>query len=475
MNQLKNEINLDRAVGAVENASTGEEKMSNSSKKTPWHLRFAPGVLRPIGRLAFKTVSLASAIIQPIRRRLNQWNWRQKTALVTALAITATGVFYQQRANAAALLGPILAAKPADFLVKFFIGYAIGKSLNSAFSAKLQKTANADTEHCLYDHRELHFTFKENGDWRWDGENYTRTIHATATADEGPSHDTSGTDSYLLELGYNSDALTKSEVLYQEVTDNANLSGASITYDVEELVDGVWETLEYDYDSRTGSPADYFLYVTYGGYIPEPTDAELQKDLDDFRSEWNAMAATNNWMYPSEMGPLRVGVEIRSTKETIVCNKAVKLWSEFSFNRVPGDTTDGPDELETPGDRPYYVTRLSYTAYEAGYSGGIVIRNKREITEYPEPKSYENDYFKPFDLAEIPWDNFQITVDPVWTGTATRYFKDRSKKRWCKFCERSHRRALRSLPGYPSPCTPGFSNTTRYEFKVFQNESVVKP
>ena len=155
-------------------------------------------------------------------------------------------------------------------------------------------------------------------------------------------------------MGYNSDALTKSEVLYEEVDDNANLSGAAITYDVEELVDGEWDTLETGYDSRTGSPADYFLYVTYGGYIPEPTDAELQKQLDDFRSEWNAMAATNSWMYPSEMGPLRVDVEIRSTKETFVCNKAVKLWSKFDFNRIPGDTDPDPSELQTPGGRPDY-------------------------------------------------------------------------------------------------------------------------
>ena len=45
MNQLNNRINLDRAVGAEENISTGEEKMRNSSKKTPWHLRFAPGAI----------------------------------------------------------------------------------------------------------------------------------------------------------------------------------------------------------------------------------------------------------------------------------------------------------------------------------------------------------------------------------------------------------------------------------------------
>ena len=45
MRKLNDRINLDRAVGAVENASTGEKTMSNSSKKTPWFLRFAPGSL----------------------------------------------------------------------------------------------------------------------------------------------------------------------------------------------------------------------------------------------------------------------------------------------------------------------------------------------------------------------------------------------------------------------------------------------
>ena len=40
MHTLNNKIKIDRAVGAVDNASTGEEKMSNSSNKTPWHLRF---------------------------------------------------------------------------------------------------------------------------------------------------------------------------------------------------------------------------------------------------------------------------------------------------------------------------------------------------------------------------------------------------------------------------------------------------
>ena len=76
--------------------------MRNASTKTPWRLRFAPGaILRPIGQLAFKAGSPAIAIIQPVRQRLNQWNWRKKTALVTALAITAAGNFvYQYKANA---------------------------------------------------------------------------------------------------------------------------------------------------------------------------------------------------------------------------------------------------------------------------------------------------------------------------------------------------------------------------------------
>ena len=212
---------------------------------------------------------MASAIIQPIRQRLNQWNWRKKTALVTALAITAAGTFaYHQRAQAAAVLAWPAVFK-GDFLVKLFISIGVSQAVNAAITTKVKKTANADTEHWCYDRREHHLTFKENGAWRSDGENYTRTVHAVATADEGPSHDTSGTDSYLLELGYSSDALTKSEVFYQEVNDNANLSGATIIYDVEELVDGEWDTLETGYDSRKGT-SDYWLYVTYGGYFPNP-------------------------------------------------------------------------------------------------------------------------------------------------------------------------------------------------------------
>lgn len=40
MRTLNNENKIARAVGAEENISTGEKTMRNSSKKTPWHLRF---------------------------------------------------------------------------------------------------------------------------------------------------------------------------------------------------------------------------------------------------------------------------------------------------------------------------------------------------------------------------------------------------------------------------------------------------
>ena len=45
MRKLNKQINLDCAVGAVENISTGENPMRNSSKKMPWFLRFAPVAL----------------------------------------------------------------------------------------------------------------------------------------------------------------------------------------------------------------------------------------------------------------------------------------------------------------------------------------------------------------------------------------------------------------------------------------------
>lgn len=281
-------------------------------------------------------------------------------------------------------------------------------------SLKTPENRRSGCRDWLCHHREHHYTCKENGAWRSDGENYTRTVHDPA--EEGPSHNTSGTNSSLLELEYNSDALPKSEVLYEEVNDNATLSGAAITYDMEELVDGDWETLQYDRDSRTRSLQDDFLRVSWGGYIPEPTDAQPQKQLDDFRAEWNALAPNQPLDVSQRKGALRLDAKISSAEERLVCNKAVKLWSEFGFARVPGDSSAGLDELQQPGDRPPTLTSFKYTAREAGYNGGIVTmvpENEKERIDYPEPKSYEDHDFMRFGLSEIPWSNFRITKRPL--------------------------------------------------------------
>ena len=64
MRTRNKQINLDRANGAAENASKEEETMRNSSKKTPWYLRFAPeAILRKSG-LAVLAIAAALTPIQ---------------------------------------------------------------------------------------------------------------------------------------------------------------------------------------------------------------------------------------------------------------------------------------------------------------------------------------------------------------------------------------------------------------------------
>lgn len=155
-----------------------------------------------------------------------------------------------------------------------------------------------------------------------------------------------------------------------------------------------------------------------------------------------------------------------------VCDKEVRLWSDFEFNRIPGDADADPSELQTPGDRPNYVTRLSYVAREAGYNGSIVTKvpeNERLRHDYPEPKSHVTHGFMPFDLTHIPWENFQIIGDLTWTGEAKRYYRSKSRKGWRTKTKRFYRRSLPS--SHPSYNT----RVTRYEYKIFQNESVKEP
>ena len=59
MHKLNNRINLDRANSAADNASKEGATMRNSSKKTPRHLRFAPGaILRQIGLAVLAVVAI---------------------------------------------------------------------------------------------------------------------------------------------------------------------------------------------------------------------------------------------------------------------------------------------------------------------------------------------------------------------------------------------------------------------------------
>ena len=83
MRKLNDRINLDRAVGAEDNASKGVTPMRNSSKKTPWHLRFAPGaILRQSGIIAVLAIATA---LTPIQTQANPWKWLVET--ITSWAV----------------------------------------------------------------------------------------------------------------------------------------------------------------------------------------------------------------------------------------------------------------------------------------------------------------------------------------------------------------------------------------------------
>ena len=466
MNQLKNEIKIDRAVAAVDNASKEGATMRNSSKKAPWFLRFAPGAIL---RIVSKAVSTASAIIQPIRQRLNQWNWRKKTALVTALAITAAGVFYQQRTHAAAFTWPaaIAASVGTDFLVNVFASYASSRAINS----KIKKTANANPDgEPLYRHREYHKRTYYYGEWADNngGQNGHR-IDAVATAKQNQTYKTSGTDSQ-----YSPSTLDADEVIDYYVNDNANLNGYSITYKIlMEAGDDEWDHLHTDVSKYYNALSPRYYTTSWGGYVKAPTDAEIQAELDEMRTDYNNSLAQRGWQRPRIMGKLKLGGMVSYRSEEFVCEKKVKLWSKFEFNRVPGDTSAGPKELQTPGNRSTYVTEFSYIAREAGYNGNIVTKvpeNETPFFEYPKPKSYVTHKFMPFDLTQIPWGNFAIIGDFTWTGEATRFFKHR-KVKWCIQCNQAHP----TFNWVTWAGLPWHTPKTRHEYPVYQNETVEEP
>lgn len=70
---------------------------------------------------------------------------------------------------------------------------------------------------------------------------------------------------------------------------------------------------------------------------------------------------------PVTVGPLTLGPRVSRTIKSFTLDKEVKLWSDFGFTRVHGDTTAGPSELQHPGNRSTHVTSFKYTVREAGY------------------------------------------------------------------------------------------------------------
>ena len=82
MKQLDHQINLDRANGAEDNASKGEEKMSHSSKKTPWFLRFAPGAI--LRKKAIIAIIAGVAVLTPVQTYAS---WKLIVETVTSWAI----------------------------------------------------------------------------------------------------------------------------------------------------------------------------------------------------------------------------------------------------------------------------------------------------------------------------------------------------------------------------------------------------
>ena len=77
MKQIDHPINLDRAIGAADNASKGEEKMRNPSTKMPWYLRFArtmklKGIAATTGIGTLYGLLFASLLLAPLPRMESQ-------------------------------------------------------------------------------------------------------------------------------------------------------------------------------------------------------------------------------------------------------------------------------------------------------------------------------------------------------------------------------------------------------------------
>lgn len=93
-------------------------------------------------------------------------------------------------------------------------------------------------------------------------------------------------------------------------------------------------------------------------------------------------------MRPRTLVPLKLGDQVLYISKKLVCDKEVKLWSDFNINRIPGV----PTELQQSGNRSTYVTSFSYKIREIDYREWFITKVPRNADdekriEYPEPKS----------------------------------------------------------------------------------------
>lgn len=96
------------------------------------------------------------AKLHSLRQRLNPWNGRKKTALLTALALSVSGIFYHQKAKTSVIVTSTTASEVAIWLAKLIIGYRITKTLNAAKKKNYKYSLTAEVEQWLWRKREYH-------------------------------------------------------------------------------------------------------------------------------------------------------------------------------------------------------------------------------------------------------------------------------------------------------------------------------
>ena len=216
MKQIDHQINLDRAVDAGDNASKEAMQPASETKKTPWHLRFAPGAIL------------------------------RKKAIIAILAIGAALTPIQTEA----------AGSGVGAVVEFFLSWAAGETLNTAKNsilatnggtnktplARLSPTAKAVANTAYWLSNSFEQITKED-EWdfanqRWTG-NWTTTTESASQLREDNNESLSG-------RWANGKAMTQAQA-------KRSLLRAKVSYK--------WHKFEVFYSSDSVYVDDYWVYA----------------------------------------------------------------------------------------------------------------------------------------------------------------------------------------------------------------------